>query len=101
MNLKEFFTHIGHFVARTFGIVRKIVPEELLVKAIGLVKQAADKFVDNDARRNWVIAELRKLGVSESLARLVVELAVQHLKADVIDKAAGKAVVEVAKDSGS
>lgn len=101
MNLKEFFTHIGHFVARTFGIVRKIVPEELLVKAIGLAKQAADKFVDNDARRNWVIAELRKLGVSESLARLVVELAVQHLKADVIDKAAGKAVVEVAKDSGS
>ena len=38
-------------------------------------------------------SELVKVpGVSEHVARLVTELAVSHLKADVIDKAAGKAI---------
>ncbi len=96
MNFLDFLRGIGHFVARTFGIIRKIVPEEWLVKAIGLAQQAADKFVDNAAKRQWVVGELMKIpGMSESTARLLVELAVKHLKADVIDKAAGKVVVAV------
>lgn len=96
MNISDFFRNIGHFLGRTFGIIKKIVPEALLVKAIGLCQQAAIKFTDNTLRRNWVIADLMKVpGMNESRARFLVELAVQHLKADVIDKAAGKAIVAV------
>jgi hypothetical protein len=96
MNIVQFFKGIGHFLGRTFGILRKIVPEELLVQGIRLAQQAAKEQIDNTARREWVVRELMKLPmVSESTARLVTELAVAHLKADVIDKAAGKAIEAV------
>lgn len=96
MNVMDFFRGMGHFLSRTLTIVRKIVPEDLLLKAIALAQEAATKYTTNVARREYVLGQLMKIpGMSESLARLVVELAVQHLKADVIDKAAGKAVVEV------
>lgn len=89
MNIKDFFVGIGHLLARTFGIIKRVVPEPILAAAIRVVKEAAEKFVDNAARREWAVEELMKLvGVSESVARFAVELAVQHLKADVLDKAA-------------
>lgn len=99
MNVLSFFKNLGHFVSRTFGIIRKIVPEDQLVQAIALAKEAATKYADNPTRRAWVIAQLISRGIPESIARLLVELAVQHLKADVIDKAAGKAVVAVSPPS--
>ena len=92
MFLVDFFKGIGHFLAKTFGLVKKLVPEEQLAQAIELVRQAADKFVDNADRRRWVIAEIQQLfHLPESVARLIVELAVQHVKADVIDKVADAA----------
>ena len=94
MNIMQFFSGIGRFLGRTFGILRKIVPEDWLAVAIALAKQAAVQFVDNDARRFWVIGELNKRipGMTESTARLLVELAVKHLKADAYDAAKTKPV---------
>ena len=92
MNIVDFFKGIGHFLGRTFGIIRKIVPEELLQQAIVLAREASVKFAENALRREWVLEQLMKLpGMRESTARLLVELAVQHLKADVIDELAEKA----------
>lgn len=85
MNLLDFFKGTGTWLWRTFGIIKKVVPEEYLTLAIGLAKSAAMKFVDNQARRDWAVAELMKIpGMRESVARLLVELAIQHLKEDVL-----------------
>ena len=93
MNVFTFFKGIGRRVVKVFTIIRKVVPDELLAKGIQAAELAAEQFVDNAARREWVVSELVKVpGVSEHVARLVTELAVSHLKADVIDKAAGKAI---------
>lgn len=98
MNIVDFFKGIGHLLARAFGIIKKIVPEEQLTHAIELAKQAAERFVDTAQRREWVVNELMAVfHVSESVARLICELAVQHLKADVIDKAAQAGESQVAQ----
>ena len=93
MNIAAFFKGIGHFMGRSFGIIRKIVPEDLLRAGIQHAQVAMLQELDNAGRRQFVITQLMRIpGVSESAARLVTELAVQHLKADVIDKAKGKAI---------
>lgn len=95
MNFASFFAGIGRFLGRTFGIIRKVVPEDWLEQAIALARAAALSAMTNDEKREWVIAELDKRipGISESTARLLVELAVKHLKAD--DHDAAKAPIAV------
>lgn len=89
MNLKAFFKQFGHLFLKTFQIIKRIVPDEQLVEGIRIVKEASERFVENEARRAWAIAQLRsKLPISESVARLIVELAVQHIKDDLIEKVA-------------
>jgi hypothetical protein len=86
MFLVDFFKGIGHLLAHAFAIVKKVVPEEQLAAGIALVRQAAQRFVDNAERRNWVIAQLQsRFHIPESIARLIVELAVQHVKQGVDD----------------
>jgi hypothetical protein len=81
MFLVDFFKGIGHLLANAFAIVKKVVPEEQLALGIVLVKQAALKFVDNAERRAWVINQLQsRFHIPESIARLIVELALQHVK---------------------
>lgn len=54
--------------------------DELIAVALKWVKVAADKFVDKAERREYVVQILIHRGVPESLARLIVELAVQIYK---------------------
>lgn len=97
MHFLDFLKNIGHYLGRTFGIIKKIVPEQILERAIVLAKEAAFKYTENALRREWVVEELMKIpGMNESRARLLVELAVQHLKEDVIEAAADKAEKAVA-----
>src|SRR4051812_16833301 len=87
----EFMKTVGHLLAKTFSIIKKLVPEDQLAKAIELVRLAATRFVDNADRREWVVHELMTLlHLPESVARFLTELALQHVKADAIDAAAGK-----------
>lgn len=92
MSFMDFLKSVGHIFQNIFTIIKKVVPEPVLELAIAKAQEAATKFVDNADRRAWAIGELMKVpGVSESVARLAVELAVQHIKADAIDKGAAKA----------
>jgi hypothetical protein len=97
MNIVDFFKGIGHLLARVFGLIKKLVPEDQLAKAIELARQAAEQFVDTAQRREWVVAALMAaFHIPESIARLITELAVQHLKADVIDKVAADGQAAIA-----
>lgn len=93
MNIVSFFKGIGHALAGAFGVVKKLVPEEMMIAGLELAKAAAVKEIDNAGRRAWVIGQLQaKFPIGESIARLVTELAVAQLKHGVdvgIDKVEG------------
>jgi hypothetical protein len=89
----NFLKNIGKFLTKTFKLIKKIVPDDQFAKAIDIATEAGKKFVDNAERREWAVKELMHFFpmISESVARFIVELAVQHIKSDAIDKAADKA----------
>lgn len=71
--------------------IDKVVPDEQIIAAIEYVEAAADQFLDNSLRRAWVVEQLMKrFPISESLARLITELAVTQVKRG-IDKLADEA----------
>lgn len=85
MNIVDFFRGIGHALAAAFGVVKKLVPEDAMISGLELVKEAALKFTNNEKRREWVVKALQKrFPLSESVARLIVELAVAQLKHGVL-----------------
>ena len=94
MNLKEFFSGLGKNIIKAAKYILKHVTDAQLDLAIGIVKIAAGKFVDNDSRRSWAINQLMTQGkLPEALARWLVETAVIHAKAEaeeLIDKAGDK-----------
>lgn len=93
MGILDFFKSLGSKMKSVFNVIHKLVPDEQLDKAIDLAADAAKKFVDNEDRRNYVIMKLKnQFGVTESIARLLVELAVTHLKhgIDKVDEEAKK-----------
>lgn len=88
MNIKDFFKKIGKSMTSIFHAVESVIPHEYLTAGIALVKEAAVKFVDNAAKREWVVQELvTKLHIPESIARVIVEAALHKVK-DELDKAA-------------
>lgn len=82
MFLIDFLVGIGRLLGKALGLVKSLVSEELLQQAIALVLQSAVELTDNASRREWAVQELISIAhVSESVARLAVELAVQSAKA--------------------
>jgi hypothetical protein len=76
---------LGRFAARAFGYARSSgLTDDVLDLAYQHVVKAAQLFVENKDKRNWVLLKLQDQGVSESLARLAIELAVQLLKKKVL-----------------
>lgn len=64
-----------------WNFIRNLLPANTLNVAINLVKHASIKFMDNAARREWVVKELiNTLHIKESIARIAVEIALQTLK---------------------
>lgn len=81
MNIVSFFKGIGHALAGAFGVIKKVVPEEMMVAGLEFVKAAALKELDNSGKRAWVVGQIQgRFKVGESVARLVTELAVTQLK---------------------
>lgn len=77
----RFLLRFGALIGRAFTSAHaRGFTDALIQRALPLVRDAADRFVDNAARREWVVQALVKKGVPESLARLAVELAVQLYK---------------------
>ena len=78
----KIFASIGRWAMRAFGVAKIAgLSDEVVERALELVKRAATMFVDNAEKREWVVRALVAAGVKESIARLAVELAVQLFKA--------------------
>jgi hypothetical protein len=90
-HIADFFKGLGHLVAKALGIVKDHVSDEQLAQAITLVKDAENKFLDNALRRGFVVKALMAIGMSESFARMTVELALTLVKKEA-SKATDKAV---------
>lgn len=73
--------HHGLDLAKGRGLEDKLVAQALV-----WVRVAAQKFEEDEKRREWVVHVLEARGVSESIARLAVELAFQILKAELKGK---------------
>ena len=83
MSLKSFFKALGKSFAKAGKFILSRVTDDQLVQAMVFVREAADKFVDNAARREWAVTQLMiKFHLPESLARWLVETAIQQIKAE-------------------
>lgn len=61
--------------------LHEIIPDEVEQAAIKAVEQAAlNATLDNTGKREWAVQEIMKTGISESIARLSVEIAVTGIK---------------------
>lgn len=84
MSVLDIFKAIGRAVKRALTFAQASGLTDALVQlALTFVTQAAQSFVDNAAKREWVVAQLVARHVPESIARLAVELAVQLYKKEV------------------
>lgn len=94
MNLKSFFAGLSKGLVKVANYIIKRISDSQIDVAIGIVRVAAVKFVDNAARREWAVSQLQsELKLPESLARWLVETAVLQLKSEaqeLIDKAGDK-----------
>lgn len=70
------------FIALLVKYARSVVGATILRRALYLVRQVSLTVLDNADRRTWVIKQLQETGVSENIARLLVELAVYLLKTE-------------------
>lgn len=90
----SFFAGIGKLLGKALGLVRERITDEQLALALGYVKEQEDKAIDNAAKRNFVLTALMKVpGISESIGRLLIELAVNMIKKEaheLTDKAADR-----------
>lgn len=81
MFLWNWLKALGGLIKKAFGYAQRAgLTDEVLKRALELVRQAAEQFEDNTERREFVIAALMRLGLPERLARLAVELAVMIWK---------------------
>ena len=79
--LGKVFGKIVGLVKQAWNIAEKIgVNDELMAFALKWIKVADTKYVDNTKRREFVVALLVKKGISESISRLIVEMAFQIYK---------------------
>lgn len=78
MGIGSFFKSL---LSKVWGVVKSTgITDALMKLGIAYAKEAALKFTDNTQRREWVVQQLVTRGIPESVARLIVELAVQFIK---------------------
>lgn len=74
------FKKVGSWVGKAVGVVERVLSDNHIAIAVKLVTEARDTITDNDARRAFVLSRLAALGISESKARLLIELALSIVK---------------------
>ena len=77
------FTGLGKFLAGSLNLLQEIVSDDLLHMAVDWARVAVEKGLTNETSREFVVKMLMARGISESVARLTTELAVQLLKREV------------------
>lgn len=72
-------TVIAYLIGQLAGA---ILGSDVFTRVVGVVKRWAEKEISSAEKRHGVLAEIETIGLklTESLARLGVELAVQYLK---------------------
>ena len=82
MFLLSWLKGLGKLIVKGLGHARDLgLNDELMMKALALVKAAAGTTNTNDQKREWAVRALMVSGVPQPLARLAVELAVITYKA--------------------
>ncbi len=85
-NILDLFKTIGKAFASVGKFVVRFVSDAQLDIAIAIVKDAAVKFLDNEQRRAFAVAEVQaRLSLPENRARWLVETAVLAVKAKAIE----------------
>ena len=75
------FRKLGGLTAKGFEIlVEDGLKDEVIGTALKYVKEAADKFTDNDQKREYVVRALVAVGIPGPIARIAVEIAVKMFK---------------------
>ena len=78
------FRFLVSLVKKALGLASKAgLTDQHVQDALKFVKEASVKYVDNAARREWVVRKLTEKGLPESVARLACELAVRLFKESV------------------
>ena len=78
MSFSSFVGGLWGHISKAFSAAQAAgLTDSLVQLALPLIREANLKFVDNTERREWVVTQLAKGGVPESIARLAVELAFQ------------------------
>ena len=75
-----FLSKTGAFLRRALRSVNDVVSDDLLKMAVDWARLAVEKGLTNDTSREFVVKMIMARGISESVARLATELAVQLLK---------------------
>ena len=81
INIFGWLRPVGKFLKKAFGFIDKYVTDEAIELAVSWVKVAKTTLTDNESRRALVMKVLMtRLGLSENVARLIVEIAVGIVK---------------------
>ena len=83
MNFFGWLKPLGKWIKKVTSFVEKYLADEMIAKAVDLVKTARDKFDTNEEKRAWVLKELLRLGLSENIASILLELAVALVKKEL------------------
>ena len=76
-----FLKGLGGLLAKVFATAGRMVTDEQVHYALGLIRDAAGSVLSNDEKRAMVIKALMdRFHIPESVARFLVELAYQHFK---------------------
>jgi len=88
--LGRLFAKIGRKMAIILHFIGEVFSDEQVAVAMSYVQDAMSRMADNTERREWVARQLRdRFRLSESLANLLVELALQAVKKQIA-KGVGK-----------
>lgn len=83
MGISDFFRKSRTLVDRAYHGLKEHVGAGVLSVGVDLARKAETQFVDNSAKREWVVRQLTAKGWDEHVARLVVEIAVFLIKKEL------------------
>lgn len=82
-----FFQRLGSLIAKALRFAEsRGLTDDLVDLALKHVLKAQEQFTTNEERRDWVLAQLRRKKVPESVARLALEMAVALYKGKVLQQ---------------
>lgn len=83
--IKHLFVGVKDILEKAFKAAKDSgLTDAVIHQALPFIHQASEKFVDNTARREWVVSELMAIGVPEGVARIATQLAYNLYKSEMV-----------------